>query len=126
MLLPQDCHSLWRIFLQHQNIPILRLMQPEEIAQKLITKFLPEFSKLGFELTDFRIEGHSFDEDTMKRINSIADTSAETQAADVAGVSFSQLQQLGAMRDAAKNEGGTGMGMGMGVGFGFGQAATVR
>ena len=95
----------------------------EEIAQSLITKFLPEFSKLGFELTDFRIEGTSFDEDTMKRINRIADTSAETQAADVAGVSFSQLQQLGAMRDAAKNEGGAGMGMGMGVGFGFGQAA---
>jgi membrane protease subunit (stomatin/prohibitin family) len=95
----------------------------EEIAHDLSVKFAPEFSKLGFELTDFRIEGTSFDEDTMRRINRIADMSAEAQAAEAAGVSFTQMQQLAAMRDAAKNEGAGGMAMAMGVGMGFGGIA---
>ncbi len=95
----------------------------EIIAHDLSAKFTDEFNKLGFELSDFRIEGTSFDEDTMRRINRIADMSAEAQAADKAGVSFAQLQQLEAMRDAAKNEGTAGFGMAMGVGMGFGQLA---
>ncbi len=95
----------------------------EEIAQGLSTKFAAEFAALGFELTDFRIEGTSFDEDTMRRINRIADMSAEAQAAEAAGVSFAQMQQLAAMRDAAKNEGAGGMAMAMGVGMGFGGVA---
>ena len=101
----------------------------EEIAKGLSAKFAPEFSELGFELVDFRVEGTSFDEDTMRRINRIADMSAEAQAAEAAGVSFAQMQQLAAMRDAAKNEGAGGMAMAMGVGMGFGgvaqQAATA-
>jgi len=95
----------------------------EEIARDLSVKFAPDFVLLGFELTDFRIEGTSFDEDTMRRINRIADMSAEAQAAEVAGVSFTQMQQLAAMRDAAKNEGAGGMAMAMGVGMGFGGIA---
>ena len=96
----------------------------EEISKGLVSKFAPEFSELGFELMDFRVEGTSFDEDTMRRINRIADMSAEAQAADAAGVSFAQMQQLAAMRDAAKNEGAGGMAMAMGVGMGFGGVAT--
>lgn len=96
----------------------------EEIAQGLIAKIASDFANIGFELNDFRVEGTSFDDDTMKRINRIADMTAESQAAEAAGVSFAQLQQLEAMRDAAKNEGGAGMGMGMGMGFGFGQVAS--
>jgi membrane protease subunit (stomatin/prohibitin family) len=96
----------------------------EEISKGLVAKFEPEFSELGFELMDFRVEGTSFDEDTMRRINRIADMSAEAQAADAAGVSFAQMQQLAAMRDAAKNEGAGGMAMAMGVGMGFGGVAT--
>ena len=88
----------------------------EEISRDLAAKFIEEFKKLGFELSDFRIEGTSFDEDAMRRINRIADMSAEAQAADKAGVSYAQLQQLQAMRDAAKNEGMAGFGMAMGVG----------
>jgi membrane protease subunit (stomatin/prohibitin family) len=80
-----------------------------------------DFDKLGFQLVDFRIEGTSFDDDTMKRINRIADLSAESQAAGAAGVSYAQLQQLQALRDAAKNPGGPGMVMGMGLGMGMGQ-----
>lgn len=95
----------------------------EEISAGLFEKLKSEFDKFGFEITDFRIEGTNFDDDTLKRINRIADVSAEAQAAAVAGVNFAQLQQLEAMKEAAKNTGGAGMGMGMGVGIGFGQMA---
>jgi membrane protease subunit (stomatin/prohibitin family) len=92
-----------------------------ELAVKLTQSLNQDFEKLGFSLSDFRIEGTSFDEDTMKRINRIADMSAESQAATAAGVNYAQLQQLQALRDAAKNPGGPGMVMGMGLGMGFGQ-----
>ncbi len=92
-----------------------------ELAQQLTSQLGMEFQKLGFTLTDFRIEGTSFDEDTMKRINRIADMSAEAQAAQSAGVSYAQMQQLEAMKEAAKNPGGAGMMMGMGVGVNLGQ-----
>jgi len=94
----------------------------EEIAAAMRDRLTKEFANLGFELNDFRIEGTSFDEETSRRINRIADTSAEAQAATAAGVNFTQLQQLEALRDAAKNEGGAaGAGMGLGAGIGFGQ-----
>jgi membrane protease subunit (stomatin/prohibitin family) len=89
----------------------------EEIAAGLSAKLQQEFAQLGFLLEDFRIQGTSFDEDTMRRINRIADISAEAQAASAAGVSYAQLQQLAAMREAAKNTGGAGMGMAMAVGM---------
>ena len=93
----------------------------EEIAAALIAKITPDFEKLGFEMTDLRVEGTSFDDDTMKRINRIADITAEQQAAQAAGLNYAQMQQLEAMRDAARNEGGgAGIGMGMGAGIGMG------
>jgi membrane protease subunit (stomatin/prohibitin family) len=93
-----------------------------EIAATLIENLKPEFLKLGFKLLDFRIEGTSFDDETMKRINRIADLTAEAQAAQAAGLNYAQLQQLDAMKEAAKNPGGgAGIGMGAGMGFGFGQ-----
>jgi len=91
----------------------------EEIASALTDKLKPDFAQLGFALEDFRIQGTSFDEDTMRRINRIADINAESQAANAAGVSFAQLQQLEALRDAAKNQGSGGMGMAMAVGMGM-------
>jgi membrane protease subunit (stomatin/prohibitin family) len=94
----------------------------EELAQGLNSKIGPEFEKLGFGITDFRIEGTSFDDDTVRRIGRIADLSAESQAAQAAGLDYSQMQQLEAMREAARNEGGgAGMGMGLGAGLQFGQ-----
>jgi len=94
----------------------------EEIADAIQTKLVPEFNKLGFDITDFRIEGTSFDDATMKRINRIADMTAEAQAAAAVGLNYAQMQQLEAMRDAAKNEGGgAGLGMGLGAGVGMGQ-----
>lgn len=94
----------------------------EELARGLLDKMIPEFANLGFEVSDFRIEGTSFDEDTMRRINRIADVTAEAQAAEAAGLNYAKVQQLEAMREAAKNEGGgAGLGMGLGAGMGFGQ-----
>lgn len=94
----------------------------EELAKSISHKLVQVFFRLGYEITDFRIEGTSFDEDTMSRINRIADISAEAQAASAAGLNYAQMQQLEAMKDAAKNEGGAaGVGMGLGAGMGFGQ-----
>jgi membrane protease subunit (stomatin/prohibitin family) len=92
------------------------------IASGLGDRLSKEFADLGFVLEDFRIEGTSFDEETMKRINRIADMNAEAQAAAAAGLSYAQLQQLDAMKAAAANPSGVaGLGMGLGAGAVFGQ-----
>lgn len=94
----------------------------EELSAKFMEIARPEVEKIGFEISDFRIESTTFDEETKKRINRIADVNAEAQAAKAAGVDYEKLQQLDALKDAAKNEGGVaGMGVGMGAGVGFGQ-----
>ena len=94
----------------------------EELAAGITQQLQDVFTKLGFTITDFRIEGTGFDDHTMSRINRIADITAEAQAASAAGLNYAQMQQLEAMKDAAKNEGGAaGIGMGMGAGMGFGQ-----
>lgn len=94
----------------------------EEIAQGISIKLSMAFRKLGFDITDFRIEGTDFDEDTLKRINRIADLTAEAQAAQAVGLDYAKVQQLEALREAARNEGGgAGIGMGMGAGIGLGQ-----
>jgi membrane protease subunit (stomatin/prohibitin family) len=93
--------------------------QREEIATALSAKLAQEFTQLGFLLEDFRIQGTSFDADTMRRIGRIADVNAEAQAASAAGVSYAQLQQLEALREAAKNQGSGGAGMAMAVGMGM-------
>ncbi len=94
----------------------------EEIAAGVQEKLVAVFAELGFTITDFRIEGTDFDEDTLKRINRIADMTAEAQAAKEVGLNYAKIQQLEAMREAARNEGGgAGMGMGLGAGISFGQ-----
>ncbi len=95
----------------------------EEIAQGISIKLSIAFRKLGFDITDFRIEGTDFDEETLKRINRIADLTAEAQAAQAVGLDYAKVQQLEALREAARNEGGgAGIGMGMGAGIGLGQS----
>ncbi|TAL51361.1 MAG: SHOCT domain-containing protein, partial [Methylovulum sp.] len=55
-------------------------------------------------------------------INRIADMTAEAQAAQAVGLDYAKVQQLEALREAARNEGGgAGMGMGLGAGISFGQ-----
>lgn len=95
----------------------------EEIARGIAIKLAIVFRKLGFSIGDFRIEGTDFDEDTLRRINRIADLTAEAQAAQAVGLDYARVQQLDAMREAARNEGGgAGMGMGLGAGVGLGQS----
>lgn len=94
--------------------------QRNEISAGIFDKLKPDFATLGFELMDFRIEGTDFDEDTMRRINRIADMQAEAQAANAVGLNYAQVQQLDALKTAAGNTGAPGMMMGMGVGMGFG------
>lgn len=94
-----------------------------EIAAGVAEKLNADFAKLGFAMTDFRLEGANFDADTVKRINRIADVTAEAQAAQAAGLNYAGLQQLEAMREAARNEGGgAGAGMGLGAGIALGQS----
>lgn len=94
----------------------------DELGRALSEKLKPDFDKLGFELTDFRIENTDFDEDTVRRIGRIADMTAEGQAAAAAGINFTQMQQLEALREAARNEGGlAGAGAGLGAGMSIGQ-----
>jgi membrane protease subunit (stomatin/prohibitin family) len=95
----------------------------EEIASGMQVRLSGMFRELGLEMTDFRIEGTDFDGDTIKRINRIADLTAEATAAQAAGLDYAKVQQLEAMREAARNEGGgAGMGMGLGAGISFGQS----
>jgi membrane protease subunit (stomatin/prohibitin family) len=101
-----------------------------ELAEALKGGLAKVLSPLGFELTDFRIENTDFDDETKARIGKIADKIAEAQAINaMSGVeagamrNYAAVEQLGALRDAAKNEGGVaGMGVGVGAGFGLGQA----
>ncbi len=93
-----------------------------DLSKELLSSISVDLDKLGFSLTDFRIEGTEFDEGTKTRIGRIADLAAEAEGAKAAGVSYVELQQLQALRDAAQNEGGiAGAGVGVGAGFGLGQ-----
>lgn len=95
----------------------------DELSLAARSKINSVFAPLGFEMTDFRIEGTTFDEDTQRRIGRIADITAEQAAAVAANMNYAQLQQLEALRDAAKNEGGAaGAGVSLGAGVGLGQA----
>ena len=101
-----------------------------ELSEKLKAGLAEVLSALGFELTDFRIENTDFDDETRARIGKIADKVAEAQAinamSDVQGGAlrnYAAVEQLGALREAARNEGGVaGLGVGVGAGLGLGQA----
>ena len=92
-----------------------------ELSAKVQAAAQDDFAPFWLELSDFRIENTDFDEDTQGRIRTIADTQAQSIAAQSAGVSYADMQKLGALRDAAKNEWGTaGVFMGMGAGQSLG------
>jgi len=101
-----------------------------ELSEQLFAGLKDILDKLGFELTDFRVENTDFDEDTKARIGKIADKIAEAQAVSAMGQvdpngirNYATIEQLAALRDAAKNEGGVaGLGVGIGAGVGLGQA----
>lgn len=93
-----------------------------EIGKELATLLNEETLKLGFTLTDFRVDGTLFDEQTQERIGRIADVTADSQAAQAGGLTYAELEKLRALRDAARNEGGlSGSGVQMGVGLEMGK-----
>lgn len=93
-----------------------------DIAQEVAERINEEYTLLGLRLTDFRVEGTQFDEQTQERIDRIADISADVKAAEQAGLSYVELEKLRALRDAARNEGGlAGAGMQLGVGMEMGK-----
>ena len=69
------------------------------------------------ELTDFRVNSVTFDENTMERIGRIANMTAEQRAAAEVDLDYVSMQKLEALRDAARNEGGmAGAGLQLGAG----------
>lgn len=66
--------------------------QLNTISQKLFSILKKDFSSLGLELIDFRINGSQFDSETQKRIARIADITTDVQAAQEAGLSYSELE----------------------------------
>ncbi|MEO6097762.1 MAG: SPFH domain-containing protein [Fibrobacteria bacterium] len=92
----------------------------EGIAAGALERLAPDFAKLGFAITDFRIEGTDFDEGTKQRIGQISDKLADRNAADRLGITYAELQRLMALREAARNEGGAaGVLLGAGAGAGL-------
>lgn len=89
-----------------------------ELSQQTKEKINQTIADLGLELTDFRIEATSFDEETQNRINEIAGMTTEALAAAEVGLDYVQLEKLRALRDAARNEGGlAGAGLQVGAGL---------
>lgn len=89
------------------------------IATETREKTKDVFDNLGFEILDFRIEGSMFDKETLDRIGKISDVQAEVMAAKIAGINYTEMQQLEAMKAAANNEaGGAGLLVGMNAGIG--------
>lgn len=97
------------------------------ISKALFETLNIELRPLGLKLTDLKISGTTFDDETHRRISNIADISAESQAAAEGGLNYVELEKLRALRDAARNEGGiAGAGLQMGVGLELGRALTSR
>ncbi len=91
--------------------------QREELGDILKEKLDNVFDVLGFHLSDFRIEGTEFDEDTRERIGKIADTKATHFAAKSVGVSYQDMRKLDSLEAASQNEGGAaGVFLGAGAG----------
>jgi len=77
-----------------------------EISFVLKERTAEELMRLGLTLTDFRIDATTFDNETLTRINKIANMTAEKQAAQEVDLDYVGVQKLAALRDAASNEGG--------------------
>ena len=88
-----------------------------DLSNELKERTAAELEQLGLELTDFRVNSVTFDEDTMERIGRIANMTAEQRAAAEVDLDYVTMQKLEALRDAARNEGGlAGAGLQLGAG----------
>lgn len=113
-------------YLSEQKFPYTAIdTHINEMANTVKEQLNTVFEQVGVTLTDFRIEGNSFDEETQNRIGKVADVTTDIKAAQEAGLSYEQLEKLRALRDAAKNEGGmAGAGVAMGAGLSLGKTFT--
>jgi membrane protease subunit (stomatin/prohibitin family) len=94
-----------------------------ELTEALKSQLNSEFVLLGFELTNFKVQGTSFDQQTQQQINQIANARAGILAAEQAGLSYTEMEKLQALRDAAKNDSGmagAGLQINMGTNLGTG------
>lgn len=100
--------------------------QLETISIEVKNKLNEEFSVLGLLLTDFKVVGTVFDQKTQQRIDTVSNMTSDVMAAEVAGLSYVELEKLKALRDAARNEGGlAGAGVQMGAGLELGKQLSV-
>ncbi|WP_158827424.1 SPFH domain-containing protein [Mucilaginibacter lacusdianchii] len=91
-----------------------------ELAGELKTQLNSSFSVLGFELTDLKVQGASFDQQTQQQVNQIANARAGSLAAEQAGLTYTEMEKLQALRDAARNESGVaGAGLQFNLGTGL-------
>lgn len=102
----------------------------DELSAVITEKVAPDFDRIGFSLTVFRIENTDFDDATQALVGSIASTQAQVfQANTLAGMNtqglenLQKLGQLEALKTAAANPNGlAGAGVGLGAGLGMGAA----
>lgn len=86
-----------------------------------------EFTKLGLILSDFQIMAVQFDEESLARLNRMADIAVDAQAARDAGMDYAELEKLRALRDAARAGGElTGAGVQFGAGIGLARMMTDK
>ncbi len=96
--------------------------QLPQLASRMQEQLAPEVGRLGFELTDFKLNGTLFDADTQDRIDRVSDMTADSRAAAEGGLSYAEMERLRALRDAARNQGGlAGMGLQWGAGLELGR-----
>lgn len=92
------------------------------MAKDIRLRLNEELQELGLTLTDLKISGTQFDNDTRARMAKIGNMSTEVFNAKQAGLDYVEFEKLKAMRDAARNEGGVaGAGLQMGVGMELGR-----
>ena len=109
-------------YLATQKLPYTEIdTELNRMTTEMRIQLIGEFEKLGVGMTDFRIEGTSYDADTEERIGRVADVTVDAMAAAEGGMSYEQLEKLRALRDAARNESGVaGAGAALGAGMSMG------
>lgn len=98
----------------------------DTISVEVKNRLNEEFTALGVILTDFKVIGTVFDKQTQDRIATVSDITSDVKAAEVAGLSYEELEKLKALRDAARNQGGlAGAGVQMGAGLELGKQLSM-
>ncbi|CAM3743953.1 SPFH domain-containing protein [Mucilaginibacter galii] len=94
-----------------------------QLADELKAQLNGTFAELGFQLANLQVQGASFDQQTQQQINQIANARAGKLAAEQAGLNYTEMEKLQALRDAASNESGTaGAGLQINLGNSLGNS----